>query len=210
MSKWVAAALVVALGTVGYAQELEKTISSYTRQSQRSDQQNYGYSYEKSQPQTRQNSQDQPYGRQMRPQDNMRKDPSRRPGQPHHPHLTTQEEKFASWLSPMHQRVFVEMFTPQMRQAAMELASFRFYDMDGPSGSISPDQAVELVMSKVRRKPVAPHSNTKGPYQGREKYRSYAPQAGEGSRYRSYGRSDGSEESSSPRVSPYQERQQRY
>ncbi len=141
MNKWLIIMLGVSITAAGHAQDSSITQTGQRQQysseysEERSDP--YGYGYE----------------RKARPSPHSEysnKEPQQPRQESQQAHLSEQEEKFATWLSPIHKRVFTQVFTPSMRASAMKLASFRFYDMDGPAGSISPDQAVEILMSKFR------------------------------------------------------------
>ncbi|PCI77839.1 hypothetical protein COB21_02480 [Candidatus Aerophobetes bacterium] len=204
MNKWVVALLVVTAGACGYAED-SSNVSRCDNNYSSNNSQGYGYGYERRSEQDQGSNQRSPS-----PYSSKKRTPSYNSPHQNSGHLTAQEAKFANWLSPLHRRVFTEMFTPMMRSSAMQLASFRFYDMEGPAGSISPDQSVELVMSKSRRPIERNRPSPKSPYQGQEAYRSYAPTQREGGR-RSYSnpnaRSNKEENSDrshgQTRVSPY-------
>ena len=57
---------------------------------------------------------------------------------------------FAQQLSPIHQNVFCQQFTPAQRKQAMTIAGSPTQDINGQAGSITPDMAVEVVMQTAR------------------------------------------------------------
>lgn len=202
MYKWLMISIGAALLSAGYAQDTSSDLLAqerpYKRQYSEEKNSPYGYGYERHNHQSQ--SRDERHDPYARGGESNNESPS------HHglaaPHLSDQEEKFASWLSPLHKKVFTQVFTPNMRSSAMKLASFKFYDMEGPASSISPDQAVEILMSKFRYQTAQSGQNRRGcinpnktPYK-----KDYSPRGSEsqerGSRY-------GAPNKHRPKLSPY-------
>jgi len=65
-------------------------------------------------------------------------------------HLSQQEQSFAQQLSVMHRTLFCRHFSVSQRIEAMTLAATQAQDLQGQSTSISPDEAVEIVMKGTR------------------------------------------------------------
>lgn len=65
-------------------------------------------------------------------------------------HLSQQEQQFASQLSVMHRTMFCRHFSVSQRIEAMTLASSQVQGLQGQQSSISPDEAVEIVMKNTR------------------------------------------------------------
>ena len=65
-------------------------------------------------------------------------------------HLSQQEQQFAKQLSAMHRTMFCRHFSVSQRIEAMTLASSQVQGLQGKQSSISPDEAVEIVMKNAR------------------------------------------------------------
>jgi len=65
-------------------------------------------------------------------------------------HLSQQEQQFAKQLSEMHRTMFCRHFSVSQRIEAMTLSSSQVQGLQGQQSSISPDEAVEIVMKNAR------------------------------------------------------------
>jgi hypothetical protein len=82
-------------------------------------------------------------------------------------HLSTQEQAFAAQLSPIHKTMFCRHFSVAQRIEAMTLASSQVQGIDGQMATISPDEAVEIVMKNARQEePSTPSQGQMYPSQG--------------------------------------------
>ena len=70
--------------------------------------------------------------------------------------LTPQEESFAQTLRPMHRKVFVDRFSAEERAEAITMSQ---------DESLSPDQAVEMVLKMQKNAQGSPQSGTGSPTQ---------------------------------------------
>lgn len=75
---------------------------------------------------------------------------------------------FAQQLSPIHQNVFCQQFTPAQQQQAMALAGSPTQDMQGKEGSITPDMAVEVVIQTARYKQGQPQQQSYSNYSNQQ------------------------------------------
>lgn len=66
-------------------------------------------------------------------------------------HLSQQEQQFARQLSDMHRTMFCRHFSVSQRIEAMTLASTGATDISGKAATITPDEAVEVVMKNTRQ-----------------------------------------------------------
>jgi hypothetical protein len=65
-------------------------------------------------------------------------------------HLSQQEQQFAKQLSTIHRTMFCRHFSVSQRIEAMTLSSSEVQGLQGQQSSISPDEAVEIVMKNAR------------------------------------------------------------
>ena len=65
-------------------------------------------------------------------------------------HLSQQEQQFASKLSVMHRTMFCRHFSTPQRIEVMTLSNAKATGLQGQETSISPDEAVEIVMKNSR------------------------------------------------------------
>lgn len=79
-------------------------------------------------------------------------------------HLSLQEQAFAKSLSVMHRTMFCRHFSVSQRLDAMTLASSRFQRSNGQAQTVTPDEAVEIVMKNAREPGSAASQESKGLY----------------------------------------------
>ncbi len=65
-------------------------------------------------------------------------------------HLSQQEQQFASQLSIMHRTMFCRHFSVSQRVEAMTLVSSEVEKLTGQKSTLTPDEAVELIMKNAR------------------------------------------------------------
>lgn len=65
-------------------------------------------------------------------------------------HLSQQEEQFARELSVMHRTMFCRHFSVSQRVEAMTLTSSEIESLTGQKTTITPDEAVEMIMKNAR------------------------------------------------------------
>ena len=95
--------------------------------------------------------------------------------------LTKEEQAFAASLSPMHQTVFTQQFSPQQRQNAMNLAQQKD-PLNTTPGQITPDHSVEIIMQSSR--------NQNQPNQ-QQQQQPYGQQQGQQQQQQPYGQQQG-------------------